>query len=294
MPHIEVRPAQPEDREAVLAFCAQTWEWGDYIDRVWDDWLHNPQGLLLVATADGEPCGITHLQMLTKTDAWLEGLRVDPAYRRQGIARALNEAALLEAMRRGAVYARLATESGNTASRRLAESMHMRQVSAFANYSVPQLTTSPRRTVHEQTQLATEADLDEIIDYLNVSNIFPLTGGLYYAGFKAYPITAELLEEKIAAHNIYLLRRWDRLDGLAITEPREEHQEQLLSLGYIDGTAIEAISLIAYDLRRRLPELGLQRVRAYAPDLVLVHDAFTGNEYASDGTIFYVYERGLV
>ncbi len=26
MPTLEIRPAQPEDREAVLAFCQQTWE----------------------------------------------------------------------------------------------------------------------------------------------------------------------------------------------------------------------------------------------------------------------------
>ena len=30
MPDLEVRPARSEDREAVLAFCQQTWEWGDY------------------------------------------------------------------------------------------------------------------------------------------------------------------------------------------------------------------------------------------------------------------------
>ncbi len=67
-----------------------------------------------------------------------------------------------------------------------------------------------------------------------------------------------------------------------------------LSLGYIDGTAIEAISLIAYDLRRRLPELGLEMVRAYVPDLVLVRDVLNGIEYSWDGFVFYTYERSLV
>src|SRR5689334_19081375 len=31
MSQLEVRRAQEHDREAVLAFCNQTWEWGDYI-----------------------------------------------------------------------------------------------------------------------------------------------------------------------------------------------------------------------------------------------------------------------
>src|SRR6266567_4449251 len=109
MPTLEIRPAQPEDREAVLAFCQQTWDWGDYIEFVWDEWLHDKQGVLYVATFDQQPVGIAHLHMLTQTDAWLEGMRVDPAHRHQGIATALNNAMLAEAMRRGATVARLIT-----------------------------------------------------------------------------------------------------------------------------------------------------------------------------------------
>ena len=57
MPQLEVRRAREEDREAVLAFCSQTWEWGDYIEYVWDEWLHDPQSALFVATMDGRRSG---------------------------------------------------------------------------------------------------------------------------------------------------------------------------------------------------------------------------------------------
>ncbi|MBA2679016.1 MAG: GNAT family N-acetyltransferase [Ktedonobacteraceae bacterium] len=294
MAYIEVRAAQAQDRPVILAFCEHTWEWGDYIERAWDGWFSDANGKLLVATAGGIPAGVVHLQMLTDNDAWIEGLRVDPAHRQQGIGRALNEAAMIEAMNRGAPYIRLTTEATNTASIQLARSLHMRQVGAFALYTASPILSPPRRALQETIQVATLDDLDTIIDYLNVSNIFPLTGGLYYVKFTAYPITAELLEQKIAQQSIYLLRRWDRLDGLAIAELREEQQEQRLSVGYIDGTTIEAVSLIAYDLRKRAAVLELERVRAYAPDLVLVHDAFNGIEYETKGSIFCSYERGLV
>jgi ribosomal protein S18 acetylase RimI-like enzyme len=295
MPHIEVLPARAEDRDTVLAFCSNTWEWGDYVEHVWDDWLHNPNGRLFVATADEQPVGISHLRMLSGSEAWLEGLRVDPKYRHMGLARALNEATLVEAMRRGATLARLMTSAENTRSIEIVERGHMRRVGAFALYKAsPLIAASQKRPVAEKTQLATPDDLDEIIDYLNVSNVFPAVGGLYYAAYTAYSITAELLEARIAARNIYLLRRWDRLDGLAIVEPREKHQGKNLSLGYIDGTAIEAISLIAHDLRYRLSELDLESVRVYVPDLVLVRDALNGIGYEWDGSVFYTYERGLV
>ncbi len=290
----EVRPARSEDREAVLAFCTNTWEWGDYIERVWDDWLMNSAGQLIVATIDGQPVGMVHMSMLTRTDAWLEGMRIDPQYRQQGLARELNQAVMLEAMRRGATYARLTTEFTNTRSIQIVEQAHMRRVGGFAFFTAPSLdAASDRGYVQEQTQLATLADLDEIIDYLNASNVFPAVGGLYYVSFIGYPITAELLEAKIVAENVYLLRRWNRLDGLAIAELRGEMEERCLSIGYIDGTAIEAISLIAHHLRHRSYELGIEAVRAYVPDLVLLRDAFTGVGYEWDGSVFYTYERGL-
>src|SRR5260370_8374282 len=91
----------------------------------WDEWLHEPQGMLFVATSDGQPVGIGHMRMLTKTEAWLEGLRVDPAFRRQGVASALYDAQLADAMRRGATIALLITESTNTAAPRILETRFM-------------------------------------------------------------------------------------------------------------------------------------------------------------------------
>jgi ribosomal protein S18 acetylase RimI-like enzyme len=288
----EIRFARPEDREPVLAFCKNTWSWGDYIEYQWDDWLHNPSGQLFVATLNGQSVGIVYIRMVTTQDAWLQGLRVDPLFRRQGLAEALNNAALLEAMQRGATYARLLIESDNTPSIRVAERIFMRKVAGFSLLTATSQLNSVRVS-QEKTQLATLSDLDEIIDYLNVSNIFPLSGGLYYTGWTAYPITAELLESKINAQQVYLLRRWNRLDGLAIAEIRTERQGPQLSIGYIDGTAIEPISLIAYDLRSQLPALHVDSIRAYVPDILLVRDALAGVEYEWDGSFFYTYERGL-
>lgn len=294
MSSIEIRSAQASDQEAVFAFCAHTWSWGDYIEQVWDGWLTNPEGRLFVATVDHVPAGIVHIQMLPENESWLEGLCVNPVYRRQGIARALNEAAMAETMRRGATAIRLAVDSRNIASIQLSESMHMYRVGEFSLYMAPPFTTLTARPVQVATQLATLADLDAIIDFLNTSNIFPLVGGLYYAKFTAYPMTAEFLKQKIQAQQVYLLRRWDRLDGLAIGEIRQENNEIRFSIGYIDGTAIEAISLIAYDLRRRISTMPAERVRVYAPNTVLLHDAFAGVEYEANPATFYTYERGLI
>ena len=293
MAGLEVRPAREEDREAVLAFCRQTWDWGDYIDRVWDEWLHAENGLLLVATIDGQPVGVANVRMLNAQEAWMEGMRVDPAFREQGIASALFDAQIAEARRRGASSARLITEASNNAAVRLIERSSMRRVSAYALYQAGPIAAGSKRTHGIETPiLATAGDIGEIIDYLNLSNIFPAVGGLYNAGWTAYSITADLIGEKVKAQQVYLLRRWERLDGLVICEARDRGEEKQLFVGYIDGTT-ESISLLAYAMRAMLPQFGVETVQANIPDLIMVRDAFTGAEYEWDGHVFYIYEREL-
>ncbi len=291
-----IRRARAEDRNAVLAFCVNTWEWGDYIEYVWDEWLHDSQGAMFVATVDEQPVGLAHMHMVSANEAWLEGMRVAPNFRQRGLSRALSEAMMTEAMNRGATTARLATESTNIASITLAEHGHMRRIGSFALHNAEPVTTPAKRQYGmDAPQMATDADLDDVIDFLNASSNFPLTGGVYYHAFIGYAITGALVAEKIAAQQIYILRRWQRLDGLAIAEPRHGRHEQQgaqLSIGYIDGTT-ESISMIAYTLRTKVVEMGLETVNAYVPDLMMIRDAFIGAEYAWSGNVFYTYERGL-
>src|SRR5260370_2223142 len=140
-------------------------------------------------------------------------------------------------MRRVATLARRITESTNTAAIRILERGCMGLVAAYVLMHVLPVTTPSKSTYGIETPtLATTADIDDIINYLNVSNIFPAVGGLYYQGFIAFSITGELLKEKVAAQEIYLLPRWDRLDGLAIAEPHQGHLGQHLFIGCIDVT----------------------------------------------------------
>jgi hypothetical protein len=224
----------------------------------------------------------------------MEGMRVDPAFRRRGIAGALFDAQIAEARRRGASTARLITESTNSAAIRLIERSSMDRVSAHAPYEAGPISAPPKRNYGLQAPtLATPADLDEIIDYLNVSNIFPAMGGLYNQGFTALSITGDLLRQKLEARHVYLLRRWQRLDGLVICEPREQYGKKQIFAGYIDGTT-ESISLLAYAMRAMIPQFGVETVQANIPDLMMVRDAFTGAEYEWDGHVFYTYEQELL
>jgi hypothetical protein len=73
-----IRPARPGDRPAMERICVQTWEWGDYIPEVWDDWLADEQGLPIVCELEG--------RVVAGGDA--RRSRVPPPRHRPAVARA--------------------------------------------------------------------------------------------------------------------------------------------------------------------------------------------------------------
>ena len=87
---ISIRPARPEDRPAIERICAHTWEWGDYIPEVWDDWLaegDRGEGHALVGEVEGFVVALSKVTLQTPDQVWLEGMRVDPDCRqRHGVA----------------------------------------------------------------------------------------------------------------------------------------------------------------------------------------------------------------
>jgi hypothetical protein len=94
-----------------------------------DDWVADPRGQFTVAL-DGEV--LAGFGKLTETGAaewWLEGLRVDPRYRGQGVARLLHEyaVALADDIAEGTL--RFATSSENAAVHKLAQESGFRLVS---------------------------------------------------------------------------------------------------------------------------------------------------------------------
>jgi GNAT superfamily N-acetyltransferase len=135
---ISVRLAVPSDRRAVLDFASRTWGGWDYIPEVWDAWLADGDGVLLVATpqpAQGpgraldrygrpldprRPIALARVTIVAEGEAWLEGLRVEPGVRRRGVATTFQAALLDWARAQGAAVVRYATGADNLGSHRLA------------------------------------------------------------------------------------------------------------------------------------------------------------------------------
>jgi GNAT superfamily N-acetyltransferase len=112
-----VRPATAEDYDDVEAFTSGIWtdRGGDYVPRVFHDWLGTDDAELFVVDAGDDVAGIFQMVLLSDHEAWAQGMRTNPEFRGEGAARMLNEAGFDWAVEQGATVVRNMVFSWNDA-----------------------------------------------------------------------------------------------------------------------------------------------------------------------------------
>jgi GNAT superfamily N-acetyltransferase len=115
-----VRPARPDDHDAVSAFTEDTWperDVGDYIPAVFPEWIagDGPEQRTVVVEVDGTIAGICQARLLSADEAWLQGMRVHPDHRGAGHGAAMVADLFDWCRERGATVARNMVFGWNTA-----------------------------------------------------------------------------------------------------------------------------------------------------------------------------------
>jgi GNAT superfamily N-acetyltransferase len=147
-----VRRARAEDGPAVLSFASRTWDGWDYVPHAWPVWLAADDGVLLVGCAGqpadgsapvdrdgqpliiGRPLAVARVALTAPTEAWLEGIRVDPSVRGLDVATDMQVAELHRAQALGASTVRYATGEHNEASHRLGARHGFELLTTFRTY----------------------------------------------------------------------------------------------------------------------------------------------------------------
>ena len=320
---LEVRDARVEDRDAVLAFCERTFgDEGDYIADVWDDWLAARDGALLVGVMAGQPVALSHVLLTAPDEAWIEGVRVAPDLRRQGVGRVMISRSLVRARELGASTARMFTHSTNEASQRLFERFGFRKVAELAYYIGGALSPDPEEaarqsaprsaaeldpSIAETSQDTTEGalpsnallatpgpdDFARLWAWLEQSNLTPFNGGLEIHHWAGSGVSEELFREHLAAGEVITLDEWGATQALAIATADNDHDEPDMEVRYIDGLS-DAIGRLALLLRGEAHQRGLSRVWLWLPDLLILRDAMDGAGCTrEDAGAMWVYARVL-
>jgi RimJ/RimL family protein N-acetyltransferase len=123
----ELRQARADDRKAVVAFTEDTWAdrgGSDYIPDVFEEWVETDgprQRTFVVDVLDEDDpgaaiAGIVQFVLVSETEAWGQGIRVNPNYRGRGLSTAMTHAGFDWAHERGATVARNLVFSWNVAS----------------------------------------------------------------------------------------------------------------------------------------------------------------------------------
>lgn len=105
----------------------------DYLPSVFDRWVSDPLARFQAAEVDDDLVAVLRLHPLPGPVMLLEGMRVAPGWRRQGVARRLLQLAVEEARRSGCSEVRMVT--GSEAPLRLAASEGFRLVGRVAPWT---------------------------------------------------------------------------------------------------------------------------------------------------------------
>jgi ribosomal protein S18 acetylase RimI-like enzyme len=122
----DLRPLRASDKEDVLEIARHTWEGHDYLPYFFDVWIHDKHSHPTAIEKDGHVVALANLRVIDNgRTGWMEGLRVHPDYRGQGLASILTHHVVKLAMEIPVERIRYTTAVGNETSLHLGNSIGM-------------------------------------------------------------------------------------------------------------------------------------------------------------------------
>jgi ribosomal protein S18 acetylase RimI-like enzyme len=288
---LKIRLARRSDKDSILRFCTNTFAWGDYIDKVFDKWYSEPNGKLLVAENGGpnrsdnhsyilnsnslhshiesgtnitntttrvKPIALSHVVLCPNTSLlWIEGIRVDPNYRRHKVATALIDKMLQYGKRRGAIEASAIISVNNIASNSLFSSRGFKVISKWTYYNVhvhnacdrtDNKTNKKSKRINER--IASLMDTDNVWSYLKHSEIYRLCGKRYFNEWRWYSLDYKTIVDFIKHHKLLIIENNDsHIEGLAIiaTGTGYVDKNDIFQILYLDSVSTSVLQrLVSY------------------------------------------------
>ncbi len=261
---MKFRFAKKSDKEDVLKFCVNTFDWGDYIDQVWDLWFSDSNGALIVAEnkirhTKGSVIAVSHVSLCpNRKNIWLEGIRVNPDYRRRSIATELLSKMLSYGKLQGAKEASAIVGVNNLPSQLMMENNGFNVLSKWNYYSIDKAQGFERDNV----RMAAFSDIKKVWDYLKQSQIYKSSGKRYVNSWRWYSFDSETLSSIIKDGKL-LISGNDVIEGIAIiNKDGYWNKSDVFQIVYLDAASLSSlydligfvISLVhsAYDRYKRI------------------------------------------
>ena len=134
---LTIRRARRDDLDAINIVEAGSTPGLRYVARVFDDFVSDEIGEFSVAEIDGQVVACGKFTLMPDHSAWLETLRVQPAYQGRGAGKRLYERFFEVARRAGVTTLRMYTGVTNLVSKGLAERFGFRLAGTFRGAWLP-------------------------------------------------------------------------------------------------------------------------------------------------------------
>src|SRR5215207_2187039 len=240
------RIATDHDKDYVLDFCKNTFSWGDYIDRVWDIWITEPNSIFLVAVNVNEnkvekPIAISHGILIPEKIIWIEGIRVDPEYRSHKLATNMSLHILDYARKNGALYSSAIVSISNEKSKGLMEKLGFKVISTWSYLSIKpivlqELNNNNNFITHNSSSIkvANLNDYQSVLNYLNQSNIFKASGKKFVNSWRWYDLTEDILRMMINNKQVIILVHNDLHEDNNSIQKKGEEKKKVRGIAIID------------------------------------------------------------
>lgn len=271
---MKFRHVKQSDKDNVLRFCTNTFEWGDYIEQVWDMWYSDPNGYLMVVEEDnGVIAAVSHAYLCpNRNRVWLEGIRVNPDFRRRSIGTELIKKMVQYGKEQGAQDAAAIVSVNNIASQAMMEKNGFVITSRWSYcYSSSKVYQNSETG---QVRIATLKDKEMIRSYLKQSEIFRAAAENYVDFWRWYHldlgsgILQNLIDNKKVA--IVMGTHDSTIGGVTIINK----YNNIFQIGYLDASdaltlrhlVASVINLAYYELTKKRCEK-LQMFSPQTPSL---------------------------
>ena len=228
-----IRPAERSDKAPLMSFIKDVWGGHDYIPRVWDRWIEDPENKMFVVVADGVPVGMNRIRFMEDGSAWLEGARVHPSYRGRGFGSMLGENSMKVARELGITTNRLTSGSRNHAAHRQIARIEFGEVARFSVYEPPK-----GRHAHGSAERFRADQGAEAGRMIRESAEYRLGRGVFWHNYAASSLTQEVVD---------LLARegalWHSGRGVAVVRDGGDGAEVWKQLCFLGGPAADAVKL---------------------------------------------------
>lgn len=279
--HVVVRAARAEDKESIVAFCQNTFSWGDYIADAWDRWLTDSSGQMLVGLVDDRPAAVVHVKFLDEGVAWLEGMRVHPDQRKIGIGAVMDTRALELARDHGCCVARLVTSIKNLAAQGLFAKQGYARLAQFNEWQ-----TSPARKKFSQVRVGNSDAVAVVQSMWNEADARATCELMPNRHWHWFPLDELRVRHRIQSGEVRLVD-----DGFAMLLAFDEKDWNGLSLYALCGKE-NAMRELAIAARGEAHYRGYQHVEANLIDHPGINAALADAGYSREGGVL-VYEFKL-